>query len=147
MFIFRKRADKLLWARYNFIGNYFYVYIHFIFSKNEVIKISNDDNYKNVYKLIEFLKNNKLNANQKQAIYNIITSLENNTEKQKTRFIMYYSLKPSQTEKYTLASIGRCFGCSASAIKFSIISVRRALISLKDERSLVLKKILDELEK
>ena len=87
----------MLWARYNFIGNYFYVYIHFIFNKNEVIKISNDDNYKNVYKLIDFLKTNKLNANQKQAIYNIITGLENNTEKQKTRFIMFYNLKPSQT--------------------------------------------------
>lgn len=123
------------------------MYIHFIFNKNEVIKISNDENCKVIYKLIDYFKANKLNNSQKQIICDIIMSLKNKTENQKIRFIMYYNLEPSQLQKYSLSSIGRYFKCSASAIRFSVVAIKNALVNLDDERCEVLKKILEQLEK
>lgn len=109
--------------------------------------MSNDKNSEIVYRLIDFLKANKLNDMQKKTVYNIIMSLENKTEKQKIRFVMYYNLDTSQTKKNSLSSIGEYFKCSASAIRFSIVAVRGALIRLNDDRIIALKEVLEQLEK
>lgn len=112
-----------------------------------MINISNDSNSNIVHKLLYYFRNNKLNASQKQTIYNIVMSLEDKTEMQKTRFIMYYNLDQFQTEKYSMQKIGNYFKCSASAIRFSILTLRRALINLNDNRIIVLKEVLEQLEK
>lgn len=111
------------------------------------MNISEDSKIEIVHELLDLIKESKLDNIQKQTLYNIVMSLEDKTEKQKTRFIMYYKLDISQNEEYNLSSLGRYFKCTASAIKFSIIAVRGALIRLNDSRSSDLKDLLEQLKK
>lgn len=97
-----------------------------------------------VEKVIDLLKHNKLNQDDKETMYKIVMSISNKTDKQKDRFTKFYNLQPSQKEHYTLSAIAQQYSCSISAINCSIIAIRAALIRLPENEIMVLKKIADE---
>lgn len=94
-------------------------------------------------KLLEISKQNLLNAKQKEIVRNFVNCLNNRTENQKNRFIMFYNLIDSD-KKTRLCDIARQSNRSVSAIRCSIMRVRTALIRMENEDIFILKTILDE---
>lgn len=94
-----------------------------------------------VEKILDLLKHNKINRNQKEQIYNIVMNINNKTDKQKDRFTKFYNLQSLQEKHYTLSEIAKQYGCTISAIKYSIISVRAALFRVSEDEILILQKI------
>lgn len=94
-----------------------------------------------VERVIDLLKHNKINQNQKEQVYNIVMNINNKTDKQKDRFTKFYNLQPLQEKHYTLSEIAKQYGCSISAINYSIISIRAALFRVSEDEILILQKI------
>ena len=94
-----------------------------------------------VERVIDLLKHNKINQNQKEQVYNIVMNINNKTDKQKDRFTKFYNLQSLQEKHYTLSEIAKQYGCSISAINYSIISIRAALFRVSEDEILILQKI------
>lgn len=86
-----------------------------------------------VNKLLKLAKTSKLSNNQKKIILTIVESLDNVTEIQKRRFILYYQLNTQNKKKSTLSSIGKFYGCNKNAIRASVIRVKSKLKRLNKE--------------
>lgn len=97
-----------------------------------------------VYQILELAKNKLLNETQKQKLYNIVMNLDNRTENQKQRFLLYYNLKQNQQNTYGLTDIARLQNVTPNAIRCSIGRIRNALVNMQDEKILVLKEILED---
>lgn len=100
-----------------------------------------------VYQILVLARNNLLNEIQKQKLYNIVMNLDNRTENQKQRFLLYYNLKKNQQNTYGLTDIARLHNVTPNAIRCSVGRIRNALVNLQDERNLILKELLDEIKK
>lgn len=94
-----------------------------------------NERQKEVYKLIENLKDNLISVEDKKKIAEIIDSLDKGTEKQKLRFKTIYHLLPNLPVCYTLTAYAILEGCSPNAIRSSIGMMRNRLIncSTKDD--------------
>lgn len=97
-----------------------------------------------VYQILELAKNKLLSETQKQKLYNIVMNLDNRTENQKQRFLLYYNLKQNQQNTYGLTDIARLQNVTLNAIRCSIGRIRNALVNMQDEKILVLKEILED---
>lgn len=97
-----------------------------------------------VYQILELARNNLLNEIQKQKLYNIVINLNNRTENQKQRFLLYYNLKKNQQNTYRLIDIARIYNVTPNAIRCSVGRIRNALVNLQDEEILDLKEILKD---
>lgn len=80
------------------------------------------------------LKNGWVSPKEKKMLYELVINLNNRTNCQKERFILFYNLKQEQTEKYNYTSLGKIQNCSGSAIKYSISRIKNALANLDEER-------------
>lgn len=96
-----------------------------------------------VEKVLALLKSKKLNKKEKNQIYKIVMKINNKTDKQKDRFTKFYDLQPLQKKHYTLSEIAKQYGCTISAINYSIISIRSALFRVSEDEILILKKIVE----
>lgn len=96
-----------------------------------------------VYQILELAKNKLLNETQKQKLYNIVMNLDNRTENQKQRFLLYYNLKQNQRNTYGLTDIARLQNVTPNAIRCSGGRIRNALVNMQNEKILVLKEILE----
>ena len=96
-----------------------------------------------VYHILELAKNNLLNEVQKQKFYDIVMNLDNRTENQKQRFLLYYNLNVNQEQIYRQCDLARLYDVSPNAIRCSVGRIRNALVNLQDENILILKEILN----
>lgn len=85
-----------------------------------------------VDELLELAKKTKLNSTQKKRILNIVENLDNATETQKERFIIYYGFNDNGMNFRNLTKIAKVYGCTPSAVRTSVVSVRNKLIRLKE---------------
>ncbi len=99
-------------------------------------------------KLQELMENSRLNKSQKIEIMNLVDRQERATKNQKERFCLYYGLNANNIENMTITKIANLYGCTYSAIKFSISSMRRKIVNYSNERDIsIIKRIVDECEK
>ena len=101
-----------------------------------------DENIIVVRKLIEFLKEDKLDRKNKNEVLKIIINMDNATDFQKDRFISFYGLKK---EKQKLREIAKRYNCSSNAVRVSIINLKNKL-SRSDFIVKSIKKIITEYE-
>lgn len=87
-----------------------------------------------VHSFLDSIREKKLSKNHNLLLLEFINNLENCTQKQKRRFLMYYNLIPKYNTILSYSDIGRIEHCSISAIKTSIISVTSKLICLEDSQ-------------
>ena len=92
-------------------------------------------------KFIELAKKSKLNSEQKK----IIENLNETTETQKERFILYYGLNEFGPDVKNLNKIAKIYGCTASAVRGSVISVKNKLSKLNEEFK-VIEQVVTECE-
>lgn len=107
-----------------------------------IIKLEEKRNI--VMKLLKCLKMNLLNDDEKEIVYNIVMNLKGKTEKQKTRFNMYYSLGPNSKEHNPISKIANFYDCSESAIRDSIRTISFALYRISEDNILLLKKMVGD---
>lgn len=93
------------------------------------------------------MKKTNISAKDKQKLYNIIMKTPKKTDTQKDRFVRYYGIKPTEFKKETLISIGKSYGCGASAVRGAIISVRSALFRIPKDDFAILKDIYEKYKK
>lgn len=96
-----------------------------------------------VYQILELAKNNLLNETQKEKLRDIVRNLNNRTENQKHRFLLYYNLKKNQQNTYGLTDLARLYNVTPNAIRCSVGRIRNALVNMQDKKILVLKEILE----
>lgn len=96
-------------------------------------------------KFIELAKKSKLNCEQKKRIVHIIENLNETTETQKERFILYYGLNEFGPDAKNLNIIAKIYGCTASAVRGSVISVKNKLSKLNEEFK-VIEQVVTECE-
>lgn len=87
--------------------------------------------------LIELAKKSKLNSNQKKRILDMIESLDNATEIQKERFILYYGFNTNGRDFRNLTKIAKSYGCTVNAVRASVVSLRNKLSKLKKEFKII----------
>lgn len=86
------------------------------------------------------LKKVGISKEDEEILYDLVVNLENRTNIQKTRFLLYYNLFPKQKEKYNFSSLATKCKCSSPAIRFSISRIRNGLTNLKgDKKNIFLK--------
>jgi len=84
-----------------------------------------------------------IRVENREKLYQIVQQLENRTEKQKNRFLLFYGLINNDNEvKITMTNIAKKEECSASAVRLSIVRIISTIDNIKDER---IKKILLEI--
>lgn len=94
-----------------------------------------------VDKLIKLMEKSLLNANQKKVIRKIVNNLENTTEIQKDRFILFYGLDEERCETRKLREIAVKYNCTTTAIRRSVITVKNKLSRLEKDVKLIAKVI------
>lgn len=85
--------------------------------------------------ILSFAKKSKLNDEQKNRLLDFINSLNNITETQKERFIMYYGIGKYNPKKLT--EIANIYGTTINAIRCSVVSVRNKLIRVKENINII----------
>lgn len=98
-----------------------------------------------VNNLLALAKQSKLNYKQKSKILKIIKNLSIATEKQKERFIIYYGLDDNGVRISNLTAIAKLDGCTMSAVRSSVISIKNKLTRL-DKEFEIFKEIIGECE-
>lgn len=93
------------------------------------------------------MKQNNISDFHKEKIYNMVKNLNKKTQQQKERFIRYYGLKPKEFKKETLSTIAKESHCNISAVRISVVTIRRALFNVSEDNFLILKEIYKEYQK
>ena len=91
--------------------------------------------------LIALAKESKLNAEQKEKIFNVVKNLKNATEIQRERFLKYYGLDGTECKK--LVDMAKMCGVTSSTIRGSVIAMELN-IAKSDEAFEVVEKIVNE---
>lgn len=92
-------------------------------------------------KLLELMKESEFSYNHKEKIRTIIDNEKTATKIEKERFKMYYGL--NMDKKVNITQIAKQYGCSYSAVRFSITNIRRKLIThLGDQERSIIKNII-----
>lgn len=86
-----------------------------------------------VDELLRLAKESKLEKDEKKEIVSLVDSIENATEGQKERFILYYELSESGPKPASFAKIGEMYGRTSSAIMVSVIKLRNKLKRVNEE--------------
>lgn len=101
----------------------------------------NNDKVEITNELITYMKNSKLNLEQRQKVLNIVNSLKN--DKHKNRFIKYYDLNGDMNQFKSFLEIAKEEKCTTSTIRMSILNVTGKL-ARKKENYIVIKQIVNE---
>ena len=99
-----------------------------------------------VHNFLNHIRENKITEKQRILLIDFINDLENSTEKQKRRFLMYYNLISNSSKILNYSDIGKIEKCSAIAIKTSVISIISKLICLKDSKKELFLAIIKEIK-
>lgn len=94
--------------------------------------------------LLELLEKNIISDTDKNKIYDVVMSMDKKTDKQKDRLARYFGIKPNNLKRETMTNIAKSYGCTPSAIRSSVISVRAGLYRISKEDFTILKTIHDK---
>lgn len=95
--------------------------------------------------LLELLTKEKLNNSQKTKIMDLIDKDDTATENEKERFMLYYGLNINGRKPLRFKQIAKLYGCSDSAIRNSVYSMKRKLLKYTDTKdNLIVKNIINE---
>lgn len=97
-----------------------------------------------VHEFLHYIKENSIAEENKRILYDIIMNLEERTEVQRKRFLLYYSLIPNKKENLNFIDIANLEGCTPTAIKSSIATITRKLVVIEDKRKHILLNIIKE---
>lgn len=100
-----------------------------------------------IVSLLDLMKKTDISIKDKQELYNIIMKIPKKTDNQKDRFVRFWGIKPTEFKKETLISIGKSYGCGASAVRGAIMSVRSALYRIPNDDFIVLRDIYQKYKK
>lgn len=95
------------------------------------------DRSSTVLLLVDLIKESKLDSDQITKIINIINNLSIATENQKKRFMMYYGLNTNGIKSKNFTEIAKIYGCTVSAIRCSVITVKNKLSRLNEEFDII----------
>lgn len=87
-----------------------------------------------VEELLRLAKESKLEKDEKKEIVSLVDSIENATEGQKERFILYYELSEIGPKPSSFVKIANMYGCTGSAIMFSVIKLKNKLKRVNEEQ-------------
>lgn len=87
-----------------------------------------------VDELLRLAKESKLEKDEKKEIVSLVDSIENATEGQKERFILYYELSEIGPKPLSFVKIANMYGCTGSAIMFSVTKLRNKLKRVNEEQ-------------
>ena len=88
-------------------------------------------------------RQSKLNNTQRARLLNVIENLEDSTEIQKERVIMYYGLEKHNSNTKKLNEIAKIYGVTISAIRISVVNTRIKIARRKEDFEII-EKIADE---
>lgn len=95
--------------------------------------------------LLELLSKGKFNNSQKAKIMDLIDKDATATENEKERCMLYYGLNKNNRKPLNYKQIAQIYGCSDSAIRNSVYSMKRKLLKYTDTKeNLIVKKIINE---
>lgn len=95
-----------------------------------------------ISQILEKAKKNQLPIEQKQILFEMINN-SNRTEKQKNRFIKFYNLDTANDQNYSRTTLAREYGCTASAIRFSLYSVITYTLLNNDNNMCILTEMIE----
>lgn len=97
-----------------------------------------------VHDFLDKIKKRKISKKKRKQLYDFIVSLEDRTEKQKERFLLYYGLIPNNENlKGNYTEIGKKYICKPTAIKCSVVSVVSNIATIEGEKKQILKNIIE----
>ena len=100
-----------------------------------------------VHNFLDDIRIKNIDKNKKVLLADFIKDLQNGTEKQKRRFLMYYNLMPNSNNNIlNYSDIAKMESCSMSAIKTSIISIISYLVRLEDSQKSLFLTIMNEID-
>lgn len=99
--------------------------------------MKNKDKSSVVNELLELAKKSKLNSEQKKRIVKIVENLEDATETQKERFIIYYGFNDNGVNLRNLTKIAKSYGCTPSAVRLSVVTLKNKLSRLNEEFEII----------
>lgn len=99
-----------------------------------------------VHNFLDDIRIKDVDKNKKALLADFIKDLENGTEKQKRRFLMYYNLMPNNNNILNYSDIAKMEGCSISAIKTSVISIVSYLVRLEDSQKSLFLTIMNKID-
>lgn len=99
--------------------------------------MKNKDKSLVVNELLDLAKKSKLNSDQKRKILNIVENLDNATETQKERFIIYYGFNDNGLNLRNLTKIEKAYDCTPSAVRLSVITLKNKLSRLNEEFEII----------
>lgn len=99
-----------------------------------------------VHNFLDDIRIKNIDKNKKILLADFIKDLENGTEKQKRRFLMYYNLMPNNNNILNYSDIAKIEGCSISAIKTSVISIVSYLVRLEDNQKSLFLTIMNKID-
>ncbi len=97
-----------------------------------------------MYNILDKLKKQKIDNYNMQILYEIVMNLDDATNIQKRRFLLYFGLMPDIKYRKTLLSIANEYGCTTTAVRNSLHAIVRKLISINDEEILQTLKNMSE---
>lgn len=103
--------------------------------------------YEETEKFLKKVKKGMISAEEKNTLYLLVMQLKNRTETQKERFLLYFNLKPNESNNYKFTELGKIQGCSSNAIRYSIIRIRSALANLKHEKREIFVRLVKDCNK
>lgn len=98
-----------------------------------------------VHNFLDNIRIKDVDKNKKALLADFIKGLDNGTEKQKRRFLMYYNLLPNRNNILNYSYIAKMEGCSISAIKSSVISMVSYLVRLENSQKTIFLTIMDQI--
>ena len=98
-----------------------------------------------IKKLLKYLKNELLDNEQKEIIYEIVMNLKKGS-KQKNRFNMFYGLYPNGMERSSILKIASYYKCRKETIRESIYNIEGALYHITEKEILQIKKVLEDID-
>lgn len=99
-----------------------------------------------VHNFLDNIRIKDIDKNKKILLADFIKGLEDGTEKQKRRFLMYYNLMPNSNNILNYSDIAKMEGCSISAIKTSVISIVSYLVRLEDSQKSLFLTIMNKID-
>lgn len=124
-----------------------FTYMVSLGNPKDFTRLEKDKFSSQVHNFLGNIRIKDIDKNKKALLTDFIKGLEDGTEKQKRRFLMYYNLMPnSNNNVLNYSDIAKMESCSISAIKTSIISIISYLVRLEDSQKLLFLAIMNKID-
>ena len=128
--------------------NYFklgFTYMVDLCNPNDFSRLEREQYSNKVHDFLDNIKNKKLDYEPKVLLIDFIKNLQNGTDKQKRRFLLYYNLTLDDSKSLNYSEIAKIEGCSSSAIKISVINIISQLVRLEGSQKITFLAIMKKI--